>query len=378
MFVLFLSRLQCERCGRICQIDKAKRETENDERWHDAPSASPTITDALPLLLVLTMDDLPVLAIDRLRSSNWSGSIPVLLSLAPNSLSSPTIPSPIHILLSRHTFLHIGLQDAVLSLHKFAPPTFSFTRRVVEEPDRVSTSDEAGEEEGKAEDAIKQQEAPPPPAYPVCWFEDEATGLPLRWQYFAGILWDSHQRTTEKNGLPWKIRLHFTAYPSSQLLELDSQSGVITTVQRTFKNALKQALVLEHGHAKVALNMSKQNHQRMWDAIVNSKYSIYKPIKEDIQSSTKPEMIPIRLMIGPSKPPIQKKCDDSSSTLGQFLVSFAPSYFESTSEGIVQPKLQITSWRIAGVVPPLSTPLLDLWRTLCHPDNFLYIMVIVD
>ncbi|CAJ1944301.1 unnamed protein product [Cylindrotheca closterium] len=333
------------------------------------------------------MNDAPSLAIDRLRSSNWSGSIPILLSLAPNSLSSPTIPPPIHVLLSRHTFLHIGLQEAVLHLHKFAPPTISFTRRVVEESDLNSDDDDDDDDDDKAgdgksvekEDAKIQEQQPMEAPYPVCWFEDETTGLPLRWQYFVGILWDSHQSTTQKNGMPWKIRLHFTAYPSSQLLELDAQSGVITTVQRTFKNALKQALVLEHGHAKVALNMNKQNHQRMWGAIVNSKYSIYKPIKEDIQSTKNPVMIPIRLMIGPSKPPIQKKWDDPSMTLGQFLVSFAPSYFEATAPGdVVQAKLQITSWRVAGIVPSLTTPLLDLWRTLCHPDNFLYIMVITD
>lgn len=323
------------------------------------------------------MNDVPSLAIDRLRSSNWSGSIPILLSLAPNSLSSPTIPSPIHALLPRHTFLHTGLKQAVLSLHKFAPPTISFTRRVVEEPDPVSTSDNDAAGDGKSADEIKEEQ-PLDSSYPVCWFEDESTGLPLRWQYFAGILWDSHQRTTQKNDMPWKIRLHFTAYPSSQLLELDAQSGVLTTVQRTFKNALKQALVLEHGHAKVALNMRKQNHQRMWDAIVNSKYSIYKPIKEDIESPTNPNMIPVRLMIGSSKPPIQKKCDDPSLTLGQFLATFAPSYFEASADNAVNAKLGITSWRIAGIVPPLTTPLLDLWRTLCHPDDFLYIMVIID
>jgi hypothetical protein len=26
-------------------------------------------------------------------------------------------------------------------------------------------------------------------------------------------------------------------------------------------------------------------------------------------------------------------------------------------------------------MPPLSTPLVDLWRTLSYPDNFLYIFV---
>lgn len=318
----------------------------------------------------------PTLAIDRLRSTNWSGSIPIVLSLAPSSLSSPTLPAPIHVLLSRNTFLHVGLKDAVMRLHKFAPPTMSFTKRVVEEPDPESSSDNEEGEQEEIKQAVQKETI-----YPCCWFEDEITELPLRWQFFAGVLWDCHQSTTNKEvGLPWKIRLHFTSYPSSQLLELDMTSGVLTTVERTFKNALKQALVLEHGNAKAALNMSKQSHQRMWDSIVNSKYSIYKPIKDDIQASTNPVILPIRLLVGVSKPCIQKKCIDETTTLGSFLNEFVPEYFERSSDNgsSIEPKMPIISWRIAGIIPPLSTLVLDLWRTLCHPDGFLYIAVLTE
>lgn len=268
-----------------------------------------------------------------------------------------------------------------MRLHKFAPPTISFTRAVVEEPDAGDSSDGELDMDTTTEDAKQKeanQEKHTGSAYPVCWFEDEATELPLRWQYFSGILWDTHQRTTSNFGLPWRIRLHFTSYPSSQLLELDSTSGVLTTIERKFRNSLKQALVLEHGHAKVALNMSKQSHERMWDSIVKSKYSIYKPLKEDIQAEANPIMIPVRLLVGYSKPPIQKRCDDRSFTLGNFLQSRLPECFERTSNGIIQKKTSNVSWRVSGIVPPLSTLLLDLWRTLCHPDNFLYIVVLLE
>eukprot|EP00980_Cylindrotheca_fusiformis_P030252 scaffold24612_cov132-Cylindrotheca_fusiformis.AAC.1 len=326
----------------------------------------------------------PTLAIDRLRSANWSGSIPIQLSLAPSSLSSPTIPPPIHVLLPRHTFLHVGLKEAVMRLQKFAPPTISFTRRVVEEQDLGSSSeDEDGVEDTgtSAENKTQKQsnqEQKVDGVYPVCWFEDETTKLPLRWQYFAGILWDSHQRTTDNTGMPWKIRLHFTSYPSSQLLELDSSSGVMTTIERTFRHSLKQGLVLEHGHAKVALNMSKQSHERMWDSIVKSNYSIFKPLKEEMQTEKLPASIPLRLLVGYSKPPIQKRCHDHSLTLGKFLQLRLPDYFETTSDGKIQRKTSNVSWLVSGIVPPLSTLLLDLWRTLCHPDNFLYILILTE
>ena len=61
----------------------------------------------------------------QVQSENWSGCIPIQLSLAPTSLSSPNMPCSIHVLVSRHTFLHVGLQEAVLRLYKFAPVSFS-------------------------------------------------------------------------------------------------------------------------------------------------------------------------------------------------------------------------------------------------------------
>jgi autophagy-related protein 5 len=278
--------------------------------------------------------------------------------------------------------LHIGLKQAVLRLHKFAPPTISFTRRVVEEPEPGSShddEDENGEQQDSRDDKPHQQQPQTEEIYPVCWFEDEATELPLRWQLFAGILWDSHQKSSG-DGLPWKIRLHFTNYPSSQLLELDSSTGggLLTTVERIFKNSLKQALVLQHGHAKVTLNMTKQSHQRMWDSIVTSKYSIYKPLQEDIQAKEANHLIPIRLLVDSSKPLIQKRCDDQSLTLGQLLHQWIPQHFEKANNDEIQPKLPTVSWRVSGIVPPLSTPIVDLWQTLCHPDTFLYISIVMQ
>lgn len=351
------------------------------------------------------------MTLDQLRAANWLGSVPIVLTLAPTSLSSPTVPAPIHVLLSRHTFLHIGLQEAVVRLHTYAPPTFSFTKRVVEEPETLG--DDSSPEDGNSGDAdggpegnsgskaqretesstttttttsmtatIKQKAI----VYPLCWFEDEATQLPLQWHLFAGVLWDSYSsRSAEKSHLPWRIRLHFTNYPSAQLLDLDAAtSGVLTTVERTFKNSLKQALVLQHGQNKVALNMTKQTHQRIWDAIVTSKYAVYKPIQEDIQADPKTHlaMIPVRLVVGPSKPLIQKRCDDSTLTLGQLLHSWLPQHFKTKADGDsnrnVVPTLETTGWRVSGLSPPLSIQIVDLWQSLSHPDNFLYISILLQ
>lgn len=331
------------------------------------------------------------MSLEQVRSTNWSGCLPVILTLAPTSLSSPTIPPPIHVLLSRHNFLHVGLQDAVFRLQQYAPPSFSFANRTVNEPDTVEDSSQEDAETMHTElsgDFTEKQDGRSPlyskkqAKYPLCWFEDEETELPLQWQLFAGVLYDCHscRFPAERQRLPWRIRVHFTNYPSSHLLDLDALNGdVLTTIQRTFRNSLKQAMVLEHGQNKVALNMTKQTHERIWDSIVTSKYVIYKPIQEDIQATRDSlDIIPIRLVIGPSKPLIQKRCSNPELSLGGLLHEWLPHHFRITdaAKQTVEPVAERMMWRIAGLSPSLETLVVDLWQSLCQPDSFLYIVVV--
>jgi autophagy-related protein 5 len=371
-----------------------------------------------------------ITAADQIRSANWQGSIPILLTLAPTSLSSTTVPSPMHVLVARNTFLHVGLEDAVRRLHEYAPPSFSFGNTVmqVEEPDNMpeeiddsskkehpnrdaGTGDDMDDGASKQKPDNKTATDNPQKAYPVCWFEDERTNQPLKWQYFVGVLFDAMRHCKESTSgsspiIPWKITLHFHSYPTQSLLELDPVSGVLTTVERTFRNSLKQALVLVHGSSKVALNLTKQSHQSIWQAIQlpssNTYNTLFRPILlQEMQPRDDKDIviIPIRLCLDSmTNPLLQRRWDNvfckvanttedkdkngkyeiekdhTLQTLGTLLCTWAPQYFE-------HPQLKnaaATRWCVAGITPPLSTPLLELWRTLAHPDNFLYIIFQVD
>ena len=374
---------------------------------------------------------------DKIRGANWNGSIPIVLRLAPTSLSSPTIPPPIHVLVSRQTYLHVGLRQAVMKFYQFAPPILSFqrsgVRKVIEEPSPGSgeggslsslqeddredkdekklmeknekehataeaNKDESSTSSSNVSKRLPQQRHHKEDAYPVCWFEDQATELPLRWHLFVGVLWDSlhgnddaSQQQAQDPPIPWKIQLHFTSYPSSQLLAIDS--GVLWTVERTYKNSMKQALVLQHGHSKVALNMTKQTHERLWDSILQSKYALYRPIHGEIQAETV-QLLPLRVLVVVDrsiKPPLQKKCEATPDlSMGQVLLDWVPEYFERSTttndenvhnegnESGIQVKSSSIIWRVAGIAPPLSAGVIDLWRTLHHPDLFLYIVVLIN
>lgn len=249
---------------------------------------------------------------DELRFCNWKGSIPVVLTLAPTSLGTTLMPQPIHQMLNRGTYLHVGLRTAIQRLHNFAPATMMLSSGPIirsepepkgsddaEDPPGTNKDETANKSSAKGADTTKT---------PVCWFEDEETQIPLRWQLFAGILFDMMSKNPST--VPWRIRLHFSNYPSSQLLPLEPDQ-VAPTIERSFNNSLKQALFLQYGNSKVAMNISKQTHQRLWDSIQTSNYKLYQQINADLQvlpsSNTGIQLIPIRLFVD-SNPPIQRPC----------------------------------------------------------------------
>ena len=257
---------------------------------------------------------------DLVRTCNWSGSIPVVLTLAPTSLGTTMMPHPIHLMLNRGTYLHVGLRSAIRRLHKFAPATMMLSSgpiiRSEPEPKGSDDADDTSSANNNDKDpSINGADGTDTTKLPVCWLEDEETQIPLRWHLFVGVLFDmfktakEHSRTIA-TAMPWRIRLHFTNYPSSQLLPLEPDQ-VDKTIERSFNNSLKQALFLQYGNSKVAMNMSKQIHQRLWSSVEASNYKLYQQINIDLQASPSSnggiQLIPIRLFID-SKPPMQRPC----------------------------------------------------------------------
>jgi hypothetical protein len=375
-----------------------------------------------------------------LRSLNWQGSIQVVVTLARTSLSSPSLPAPIHKLLPRQGYLHVGLTPVIKRLSNFAVTPL-----------------------GSSGDPLIDT-----------WLEDEETRLPLKWHLPTGVLYDlktikdsmlngfqMQQRQQNPPQRPWKLILHFSSYPKMQLLGL--QHGM-TTLQKYYFNQLKQSLFIQHGTSKVQNNeMTKQVHATLWDALLRNHFdlyhkmmqsnlqcNIYKQCKQQ-QEQISPALseknsklpakgaeeafvdktangtstsefktsetngkeqqplslsfgnlsrLPIRLLLDHDKPPIQGPFTATlksefelekvvrMSTLGDLLMTWLPEKFEESYQGYRDKDKRIVqaikdtngrtccSWLIQGVQPPLTSPLADLWCHLCHPDLFLYIIVI--
>lgn len=406
-------------------------------------------------------------SVSSIQALNWAGSIPIVLTLAPSSLSSPTLPPPIHVLVSRQTFLHAGLEDAVRRLYQFAPTTVSFRTGLVRtEPDPGNNNDDGssceGEKEGKNKETTtataqsadtdglnrnpvqrsSSSSSSSDTPYPICWFEDEESQTALRWNLFTGVLYDlmnvqkRRQKEEEASSsspatpsssssslIPWKIRLHFTAaYPTSQILPLDNNASssssdscppLLLQVWNFYKNSLKQALCLQNGNSKAAMNLSKENHGRLWDAVRRgdgSNFGLYHQVHREQQylsTSTRPKRLPTRILVD-AKPPRQASSLYSDAlTLGSLLAQQLPNHFiivkknkQQDSSSSPSPSSSVAAavatatavtnsdiiviakddcvldWSVAGIVKPsLDIPVATLWENLCHADHFLYIIV---
>jgi autophagy-related protein 5 len=454
-------------------------------------------------------------SITSIQNANWQGMIPIQLSIAPTSLSSTNKPRPLHRMVSRMTYLHLGLFDEIMHLHEYAPTSSyggSSSKQMMvvreEPPDSPKQEEQnSNEHENNNRDANNQQEVGTDEQqntsqnnnissnnteqrnatlFPQCWFEDEESGVPLRWQLFVGVLYDlmkgrqvviNHPGSPSSacnqfRNLPWKIRIHFTSYPTDQLLPLDivpqqqqqqqqnasqnsneslssasaattnsndkaSQEAQINTlIGRIFRNSLKQALFLQYGSSKVAMSITKNSHEKIWDAIVQSSYDAYNQVNTDIQiglksppinnklsltedltdenattaKSSLPQLVPVRILLN-DKPAIQRPIvaqkkdiseylkqkpteilkDDADiyvspyTTLGDVLLTCLPSLFKQVdssavvdSRNIVVSDASSTHYSIQGVQPSLSCVVVDLWRSLCHPDHFLYVIVVTQ
>ena len=363
-------------------------------------------------------------------SVNWKGLIPVHLTLAPTSLSSPTLPLPIHVLVPRNTYLHTGLEAAVQRLHPFAPtspfsaPTTTTAagsssssttslmfhvsepspgggrngagsddddnnnnvddgETAIQEPSNATKFEAYGTANSNSIASSQQHQQrpdnhslpnPTPAEYPVCWLEDEDTQLAVRWHLFAGVLFDLKASPT----LPWRLKLHFNNYPTTQILPLDA--NVLTAVQASFKHSLKQALTLQQGNSKGAMNVTKESHGLLWEAVRQSNLQVYRRVdlKLDKMMSTPPVIsIPIRMLVNATAPPIQRRVrPDETPTLGDLLHQWLewPSDNDNNNDNHVM----VRSCRICGVEPPWSTLLLDLWYHCAHPDQFLYVCVLTN
>ena len=98
------------------------------------------------------------------------------------------------------------------------------------------------------------------------WFSEQ--GRPLRWHHPIGLLFDLTRAAAGPGpGLPWQLDVHFTDFPSDQLLPCQTRDQV----ESVFMSSLKEADQLKHGGKVVSL-MQKKDHSQLWLGLASDKF----------------------------------------------------------------------------------------------------------
>jgi autophagy-related protein 5 len=130
------------------------------------------------------------------------------------------------------------------------------------------------------------------------WLEYE--GVPLRWHYPLGLLYDlysgaepaypsdgaRHEDQTphsdssdEQKPLPWKLTVHFSDYPVEQLVKLDADGKHLHDL---YIHSVKEADYLRTGTGKTVMFLSKEDSTQLWEAVKEHNFSLFNPINQKL------------------------------------------------------------------------------------------------
>ncbi|ETO18993.1 hypothetical protein RFI_18246 [Reticulomyxa filosa] len=284
------------------------------------------------------------------RDRIWNGKVAVLFSLAEHEVVSKKSPAPVLSLLPRMSYLPL------------------------------------------VTDHIRNHFIPHAPALQDgMWFECETTHHVLKWHVPIGVLYDIcvplHYST------PWHIIVHFQSYPDRPDV---GRCDHIDVVKRTYFNALKQALLLGYNSVNMLVNLKKEDQDQLWSSVVQARYDLYfsiqnlmfDPTKED-QSSKKLLKYPFRIILQgfdrdsldgvPIQRPVEvpSEKDGRYKTLEQVLKPILPGILEIVeSEKTVALAEKSVFIKIQGLNVPLGSQMSWLVKHMCHPDYFLYVVIV--
>lgn len=180
----------------------------------------------------------------------WHGQLPLCFKLHPDDVSGRHLPEPYYMMVPRVTYFPLVLDRVVKYFNRFADQS----KEVVTD----------------------------------MWLDYD--GQPLKWQHPIGLSWDLFGSNYE---LPWRLMLHFSNFPTQELVRCNTKSSIETN----FMSSIKEADTLKHKGA-VIKNMVKKDHNQLWSSLVNDKFEQFWSINKKLMDRTDNELfrfIPFKL-----------------------------------------------------------------------------------
>ncbi|CAN9370877.1 unnamed protein product [Alternaria alternata] len=234
--------------------------------------------------------------------------------------------------------------------------------------------------------------------------------VPLKWHYPLGLLYDLYSgaepaypsdtdteavqahkvENTEEDGqhLPWRLTLHFSGFPSEQLVQLDNDDRHMHDL---FIHSVKEADYLRTGTGKTVMFLSKEDSTQLWNGVKKHDFALYNPINQKLLNPQGVNLrhLPVRLYLPhASSEGVQEETAPGSlrivqrlvtpnlssrqpQTIGTALNQILPTLFPSRRSPLLAQAV------LHGAVLPLSASVEELVRATAYLDGWLHIAVVM-
>lgn len=108
-------------------------------------------------------------------------------------------------------------------------------------------------------------------------------------------------RSEAPSELPWKLRVHFDAFPTDKLIR--THNGIIPDVAWDLLfNSLKEADFMRHGSAKRVMTLPRKEMDELWKGVTEGDWKLCAPVREKLAQGGRGW--PVRIHLG-EQPVIQ-------------------------------------------------------------------------
>lgn len=178
----------------------------------------------------------------------WHGQLPLCFRLHQDDVIGMHRPEPYYMMVPRITYFPIVLDRVVKYFNRFMDK---------------NSSDEM-------------------------WLDYD--GQPIKWQHPIGLSWDLFGSNYD---LPWRLILHFSDFPSKDLVKCNTKNSIKTL----FMSSIKEADALKH-KGSVTKNMLEKDQNLLWSSLVNDKFEQFWSVNKRLMDKVDNELyryIPFRL-----------------------------------------------------------------------------------
>jgi autophagy-related protein 5 len=324
-----------------------------------------------------------------LASQVWAGAFPLVIGLDSDEVTTLDSPPPLYILAPRCGYLAFLVAESQLLDHLLPHADVNAA------PSNLWLS---------SSESVSQPDGSPAPSESFGARRDRP--VPVRWHIPTGVLWDAMRvaaqlRDTDQNDefslfgpssalvagaevAPWELEAHFQQFPSEVVMRMipDDHDGTtsshLVSVRTHFFNSLKEASYIKHGDSHAVNSLSVSESDAIWNAMCAQDWKSFTGAargKLDAEAG-RLHRVPLRVFLDGSvakcyqEPVVPYDANGEVRLLGDVLQEVLRLHDPEATPA--EPEMVAI---IHGVQVPLDTPIVWIVVNMCHPDQFVYVVV---